>query len=177
MLAFVPAVISLYRPLKPHLRWTMQCLVSFADRGGRCFPSVRKVAEHAGISKSAAARHLSELSRIGVISRERRPGRGYQYRIHARFLPRAPVSHPQLEAVPPDAGQETELAKQTREGARTRARFAHRKVSFGAPPDSFDKWTPRVRAWRKSGFWLAEWGARPNEAGCFAPAALLTSSG
>ena len=35
---FVPVAFDLYRPLKPRLRWAMQCLVSFADHAGRCFP-------------------------------------------------------------------------------------------------------------------------------------------
>jgi hypothetical protein len=46
-------------------------------------------------------------------------------------------------------------------------------VSYGALPDPNDRWAPRINAWRKSGFWLAEWGDRPNEPGCMAPQALL----
>ena len=61
MLSFVPVTLDLYRPLKPRLRWAMACLVSFADRAGRCLPSVRTFALHAGISKSAAQRDLAEL--------------------------------------------------------------------------------------------------------------------
>jgi hypothetical protein len=55
MLAFVPVAFDVYRPLKPRLRWAMQCLLSFADCAGRCFPSVRKLAAFAGLSKSAVA--------------------------------------------------------------------------------------------------------------------------
>src|SRR3954449_12623105 len=100
MLAFVPVAFDVYRPLKPRLRWAMQCLVSFADRTGRCFPSVRKLAAFAGLSKSAVSRHLQDLVEAGVVSRKRRPGRGYVYEINARFLPRAPVSHPREVGVP-----------------------------------------------------------------------------
>ena len=39
----------------------MQCLVSYADHAGRCFPSLRTFAVQAGISKSAAGRDLAEL--------------------------------------------------------------------------------------------------------------------
>ena len=134
MLAFVPTVFDLYRPLRPHLRWTMQCLVSFADRAGRCFPSVRKLAEQAEISKSTAARHLSALVGSGVVTRKRRPGGVYDYQIDRRFLPRAPVSHHQAEGVPRQTGQETEPGKQTRE-ARKRAQFAKPGLSFGEIPD------------------------------------------
>src|SRR4051794_14210150 len=123
MLAFVPVAFDVYRPLKPRLRWAMQCLVSFADRTGRCFPSVRKLAAFAGLSKSAVSRHLRDLVGCGAITRQRRPGGVYDYQIDPRFLPRAPVSHQRAEGVPQKAGQETDTLEQTRE-ARTRARFA-----------------------------------------------------
>src|SRR3954466_12011761 len=87
MLAFVPVTFALYRPLKPRLRWAMQCLVSFADHAGRCFPSVRTFARQAGISKSAAQRDLAELEAEGHVTRKRRPGGVYVYRIARRFLP------------------------------------------------------------------------------------------
>ena len=64
MLAFVPVAFDVYRPLKPRLRWAMQCLVSFADRAGRCFPSVRKLAAFAGLSKSTVSRHLAGSRRV-----------------------------------------------------------------------------------------------------------------
>ena len=90
MLAFVPVAFDVYRPLKPRLRWAMQCLVSFADHAGRCFPSLRTFALHAGISKSAAGRDLAALIEAGLITRKRRPGGVYVYRIARRFLPRWP---------------------------------------------------------------------------------------
>jgi DNA-binding transcriptional MocR family regulator len=74
MLAFVPVTLAIYRPLKPRLRWAMQCLVSFADHAGRCFPSIRTFAQHAGISKIAAGRDLAELTEAGYVTRKRRPG-------------------------------------------------------------------------------------------------------
>src|SRR3954465_14096901 len=104
MLAFVPVAFDVYRPLKPRLRWAMQCLVSFADRAGRCFPSVRKLAAFAGLSKSAVSRHLRDLVECGVITRRRRPGGVYDYEIDPRFLPRAPVSHQRAAGVPRPAG-------------------------------------------------------------------------
>ena len=83
-----PSPFDLYRPLKPRLRWAMQCLVSFADHAGRCFPSLRTFAVQAGISKSAAGRDLAELEAEGHLTRTRRPGGVYVYRIARRFLPR-----------------------------------------------------------------------------------------
>src|SRR3954454_18018054 len=148
MLAFVPTVFDLYRPLKAHLRWTLQNLVSFADRTGRCFPSVRKLAAFAGLSKSAVSRHLRDLVEAGVVSRKRRPGGVYDYQIDPRFLPRFPVAHQRAAAVPQQAGQETKPKKHTRE-AHTRARFANRGVSFGEIADDRTKWEARLRSWRK----------------------------
>jgi DNA-binding transcriptional ArsR family regulator len=173
MLAFVPVAFDAYRPLKPRLRWAMQCLVSFADRAGRCFPSVRKLAAFAGLSKSAVSRHLRDLVECGAITRQRRSGRGYKYEVMPQFLPRAPVSHLRSKGVPPQATQETDLGKQTK--ARARPRFADRRVSFSETPDPADRWQARIRSWIRSGgqFWLADWGPKPNEPGCWAPAALL----
>src|SRR4051794_25781776 len=172
MLAFVPVAFDVYRPLKPRLRWAMQCLVSFADRAGRCWPSIRKLAAVAGLSKSAVSRHLRDLVECGALTRQRRPGSVYEYDIDARFLPRAPVSHLRKEGVPQQAGQETEPEKQTRE-TRKRARFAKPGLSFGEIPDDRAKWEARLRSWRKSGFWLAAWGEKPGSRGCIVPVALL----
>jgi DNA-binding transcriptional ArsR family regulator len=172
MLAFVPTVFDLYRPLKAHPRWTLQNLVSFADRTGRCFPSVRKLAAFAGLSKSAVSRHLRDLVEAGVITRQRRPGGVYDYEIDPRFLPRAPVSHQQDRGVPRQAAQETEPEKQTK--TRGHARFANRGVSFGELPDERLKWEARLRSWRKNGFWLPNFGPKPNEVGSLVPIELLT---
>jgi len=131
MLAFVPVVFDAYRTVRPALRWTLQNLVAFADRTGRCFPSVRKLAAFAGLSKSAVSRHLRDLVECGAITRQRRPGGVYDYEIDRRFLPRAPVSHLRAEGVPRQAGQETEL--------RSKKRFVGRRVSFGEIPDDSAK--------------------------------------
>jgi hypothetical protein len=173
MLAFVPTVFDLYRPLKPRLRWAMQCLVSFADRTGRCWPSCRTFAGFAGVSKSAAARHLAGLVAAGVVTRKRRTGGRYEYMVDPRFLPRAPVSQLRDEGVPRKAGQETDPPKQTK--PRARPRFAKRVVSFSEMPDDRAKWEARLRSWRQSRFWLPMWGPCPGEPGCFAPPALLTT--
>src|SRR4051794_10992227 len=174
MLAFVPVAFDVYRPLKPRLRWAMQCLVSFADRTGRCWPSCRTFAAFANISKSAAARHLAGLVEAGVATRKRRSGRGYEYEIDPRYLPRAPVSHFRKEGVLSQAGQEETDTGKHIEKARARTRFAYRGVSFGELPNDRAKWEARLRSWRKSRFWLPLWGARPGEAGCIVPPALLT---
>ena len=174
MLAIVPRISTCTARFGAHLRWTMQCLVSFADRAGRCFPSVRKLAEQAEKSKSTAPRHLSALVGSGVVTRKRRPGGVYDYQIDRRFLPRAPVSHHQAEGVPRQTGQETEPGKKT--GTRKRAQFAKSKGELRRDPRRAAKWKARLRSWRKSGFWLPLWGSKPGEAGCMAPAALLRTT-
>src|SRR3954454_17935364 len=121
MLPFVPVAFDVYRPLKPRLRWAMQCLVSFADRAGRCWPSIRKLAAFAGLSKSAVSRHLRDLVKCGAITRQRRPGGVYDYQIDPRFLPRAPVSHPRAESVPTAAGTRNRSTETDERGARARS--------------------------------------------------------
>jgi DNA-binding transcriptional MocR family regulator len=191
MLAFVPVAFDIYRPLKPRLRWAMQCLVSFADHTGRCFPSIRTFAVHAGISKSAAGRDLAELEAEGHLTRTRRPGGIYVYQIARRFLPRWAVEQVSQHRDRKREAQRARRAERTARGvpeggtkekpdkknqgwARTRARFGSGKGEGGLP-DMTGQWRARLRSWRNSDgrFWLAEWGARPGEPGCFAPAALL----
>jgi DNA-binding transcriptional MocR family regulator len=188
LLSFVPVHFAVYRPLKPRLRWAMQCLVGFADHAGRCFPSLRTFAVQAGISKSAAGRDLAELEAEGHLTRTRRPGGVYVYRIARRFLPRwakeqvsqardrqrearhARHATPSLGGVP-EPGTEEKPKKKNQGNAR--ARFAKSRVSFGEMPDDRAKWEARLRSWRTSRFWLPLWGPKPTEPGCFAPASMM----
>ncbi len=153
MLTYVPVVFAVYRPLKPHLRWTLQCLVGFADTVGKCFPSVRKLAEVTGLSKSTVSRHLSELVKIGMISRQRPPGGVYVYRIDARFLPATRVSHARKSAVP-----------QVRTKEQPTKNRSDSLDFLGDTP-----WKQRLAGWQKSQFWLPMWGPKPGERGCLAP--------
>jgi DNA-binding transcriptional MocR family regulator len=183
MLPFVPVAFDLYRPLKPRLRWAMACLVSFADQAGRCFPSIRTFALHAGVSKSAAQRDLAELVETGHVSRKRRPGGVYVYRIDRRFLPRmAPRKLSQrrdrnLATTPssnsgrpaagvPTRGTEEKPLENNQGWARGRARFADPGLADGLPRQV--DWEPRLRSWASSRFWLPQWGPKPNESGCHA---------
>ena len=188
MLAYVPTVFDLYRPLKPRLRWAMQCLVSFADHAGRCFPSLRTFATQAGISKSAAGRDLAALTEAGLVRRKRRPGGVYVYQIARQFLPRWAMEQvsqawdrqrkarharraERAARGVPEPGTEEKPDKKNQGTARAR-------VSFGEMPDPADRWQARVRSWVRSGdkFWLADWGPRPDEPGCWAPVELLRTN-
>src|SRR3954469_23215281 len=60
MLVFVPVTLDLYRTVRRHLHWTLQNLVAFADRTGRCFPSVRTLAGATGTPRSTVSRHLAQ---------------------------------------------------------------------------------------------------------------------
>jgi DNA-binding transcriptional MocR family regulator len=166
LLSFVPVTLDLYRSVRRHLHWTLQNLVAFADRSGRCFPSVRTLASVTGRARSTIARHLAQLAQDGVIVRQRRPGGIYAYTIASRFLPAMRgVSHSREKGVPL-MPREEKAGKKT--GARG-ARFAERKVSFGELPDERVKWEARLRSWRQSRFWLPLWGPKPDQPGCFAP--------
>jgi DNA-binding transcriptional ArsR family regulator len=185
LLAYVPTFLDLYRPLKPRLRWAMQCLVSYADEAGRCFPSLRTFAVQAGISKSAAGRDLAELTQAGLVSCKRRPGGVYVYTIARRFLPRWAAeqvsqhrdrrrktqrdrnANSRFGGVP-QPGTEEKPEKKNQGSARARDRFAWAGGGQDGLPRPVD-WTPRLRSWAQSGCWLADWGPRPGEAGCFAP--------
>jgi len=188
MLAFVPVMFDVYRPLKPRLRWAMQCLVSFADHAGRCFPSIRTFAQHAGISKSAAGRDLADLAATRLVTRKRRPGGVYVYQIDRRFLPKWPkrrVSQARDQQIGaasagrasgpaggiPARGTEENSDKKNQGLARWRAQFAKPEMIDGGLPDESDRWKARVRSWIKSGgrFWLGDWGPKPDEPGCWAP--------
>jgi len=162
LLPFIPVTLDLYRTVRRHLHFTLQCLVGFADKAGQCWPSCRKLAAVAGLSKSTMSRHLAELERDGVLTRQRRPGGVYAYSIASRFLPATrEVSHPRDRGVPP-ARTEEKLMKKTSD-------------SHGVLDDR-QQWEPRLRSWHRSGgrFWNAFWGPRPSEPGCWVPKALLT---
>jgi DNA-binding transcriptional ArsR family regulator len=166
LLPFVPVTLDLYRTVRRHLHWTLQNLVSFADRTGKCFPSVRTLTAATGMPRSTVSRHLAQLAEAGVIARQRRPGGVYTYVIAARFLPaQRGLSHQREKGVPL-AGTEEQAGKKT---GYARARFAKPGISFGEIPDDRAKWEARLRSWRQSRFWLPLWGPKPTEPGCFAP--------
>jgi hypothetical protein len=179
MLAYVPVTFDVYRPLKPRHRWAMQCLVSFADHSGRCFPSIRAFAAQAGISKSVAQRDLAACAAAGYFTRERRPGGVYVYQIAERFLPRWPVSQKRSSAtqggVPPRGSRSVPVSghKEKPLEEKEEKRFAKSGMNCIELPDYDSRWPLRLQNWQKSGFWLLEWGPKPTEPGCYAPPALL----
>jgi DNA-binding transcriptional regulator YhcF (GntR family) len=180
MLSFVPTAFDTYRPLKQRHRWAMQCLVSFADHAGRCFPSLRTFAVHAAISKSAAGRDLAECEAEGYLTRTRRQGGVYVYQIAKRFLPqwtREQVSQARdrkreawrarradrVARGVPEPGTEEKPEKKNQG-------YAQARVSYTVAEEP---WRQRVRAFFGSRFWLPKWGPSPGETGCLAPLPLI----
>lgn len=168
MLTYIPLIFDVYQPIPRHLHWTMGRIVSFANRAGECWPSTRKLAEIIGLSKSTIARHLVQLVGFGAIKRRRQPNGCYAYTVAARFLPaNRALPHGREKSAPPIRREEKPVKKM-----RFFERFEDSRT-IEASSDSHDQWRQRVLSWQKRGFWLDAWGARPTEAGCIAPVALL----
>ncbi len=153
MLAYVPVIFDAYRLLRPRLWPVMQVLVAHADRAGRCWPSVRRIADLTGVPRSTVSRYLAALERAGHLSRTRRPGSVFVYQIAARWLPAA-VSQRNRSSVP----------------AHPPKNDPAKKILAGQD-DS--RWEARLRGWQRRKMWLPFWGPKPTEPGCFAPAVLI----
>ena len=170
MLSFVPVTLDLYRTVRRHLHWTLQNLVAFADRTGRCFPSVRTLAAATGQPRSTVSRHLAQLAAGG---RHRAPAAPWR-RLCLRH--RGPLPAGGARGVPLGENgvshrREQKNRQVRKQGTRERDSL-DREVSFGEMPDDRAKWEARLRSWRQSRFWLPLWGPKPTEPGCFAPASL-----
>ena len=155
MLAYVPVAFDVYRPLKPRLRWAMQCLVSFADHAARCFPSIRTFAARGHLTKSAAGRDLAALTELGsspasadrVVSTSTgltgnscRNGRSRRCPKAGTCRPGPPLPGRRIgrpEAVPAQ-GTEENLDKKNQGWARGRAQFVNAQYMTDAelPDDS-----------------------------------------
>lgn len=160
--ATVAVPFDAYRDLPtPQHRWLMLCLARYADREGRCWPSIRQLAADARMSKSAVQRYLADLSHLGIFSRSRRPGGRYVYRIEAGYQPR----YPQRRATVPTVRQA--VPQRARQEAFT---IKHQEIS-----DDSRKWESRMRSWSTSRFWLPFWGPKPSEPGCWAPRSTRSS--
>ncbi len=141
-------------------RWLLTCLARYTDREGRCWPSMRQLAQDAGMSLASVCRYLRSMAELGVFHRVRRGVGRYVYTLAAAYVPHWPGRVLAPERRISQAGtQEAKPAKQNR--------FA--EVLSEEP------WQQRIDSWRKSRFWLPMWGPKPTEPGCWAPSPLLTS--
>ena len=153
---------------RPEHRWLLTCFSRYADRAGKAFPSLRQLARDARMSLASVSRYMTAMERLGVFQRQRRPGGRYLYVLAEAYRPRWPGREkrgvPALDRGVSGAGtQEVKPAKQSFK----QNRFA--ELLPGEP------WEQRIASWLKSRFWLPQWGPKPTEAGCFVPAALLTT--
>lgn len=135
-------------------RWILMALARYADRQGRCWPSMRQLAADARMSKSSVQRYLADLSQVGAFDRSRAPGGRYSYIIAPQYRPRwdraGAVPRPKM-AVPLIGAQQVPSIK-------------HQEIS-----DDSGKWEARLRGWQKRGFWLPQFGPKPGEQGYFGP--------
>ena len=152
-------------------RWLLTCLARYTNRAGEAWPTMRQLAIDTAMSLASVSRYLKAMHEEGVFQRARLPGGGrYRYTLAEPYRLRWPerVSSAQNRVSRAGTPEQARPAKH-----EERARFADRRVSYGELPDPADKWRARLRGWRNRGFWLADWGAKPGEAGCIAPVELL----
>ena len=139
-------------------RWLLTCLSRYADRDGKCWPTMRQLAGDARMSLATVCRRLVEMADLNVFQRTRKGVGRYVYRLAEAYRPRWPgrVSAPK-RGVSGVGTQEVNPAKQS---------FKERRFAEDFP---VEPWEQRIESWRNSRFWLPQWGPKPGEAGCFAP--------
>lgn len=197
MLQNVSVPVAALAAIKPRHCPVLLGLLAFADRDGKCWPSLRKLAEVTGLTLSKVQRAVAELVEAGHIKRRSRGRRRSAiYQITGRFLPTWPKRESQNQdsrslANPPPTGRSTDAEspisatlKDSQEvkhqGTRWRARGTSQHSREGGGdglPDEGAQWRARLRSWAKSGgkFWLANWGPKPDEPGCYAPRSILAT--
>ena len=175
-----------YRDLpRADSRWLLLCLARYADRDGRCWPQMRRLAEDARMSLSTVCRRLVEMARLGCFTRERQPGRRYVYTLAEPYRLGWRGRDPASETAPEQAVSASEQAvsasrnSSVSHAATQKAEPSKHLQKAGSwshsPPDSeVFRWRARLRQWREAGVWVASYGPRPTEPGCLAPAELLS---
>jgi DNA-binding transcriptional MocR family regulator len=89
-------------------------LLSFADRAGKCWPSLRRLAETVGMSLTRVQRAIAEMEVAGHLTRRRRFGSSTVYRIARRLLPVYHKRNTETPAPPPRSGDASEPARSAR---------------------------------------------------------------
>jgi hypothetical protein len=130
-------------------------LLSFADRTGKCWPTLRTLAKTIGMTLSRVQRAVIEMEAAGHLSRRRRAGSSTIYRIAARFLsqkrdtdsraqPPRPTNCPQQPS--PGARTEGEAKKEgqlkSKEGIGSTRRSA--PPSAGPNPHARRQWLTKL---------------------------------
>jgi hypothetical protein len=149
----------------PQHRWLLTCLARYSDRDGRCWPSMRQLATDARMSLASVCRYLKLMAELGVFQRVRRGVGRYVYTLSETYRTCWPGSWKGRVPAPQRgvSGAGTQEAKPAKQN-----RFAE------ILPE--EPWQQRIDSWRKSRFWLPQWGPKPNDPGCFASPALLRAT-
>jgi len=205
LLSFVAIPLAVLRPLELRHRWLMQVFVSFADPDGKCWPSLKTLAEKSGEHLSWVKRNVKEALDLSYLSREPRQGGGYTYTIDKRFLPvrgkpvlvsrrdppAAPTAGtagvPTVRAGVPMVGPEEHLEEQLpplpprSAGGVDRKRREGKRGGSGAASIRdvipAEPWEQRCRSFARGYRWDdAHCGPAPGEPGCRAPAALAAEA-
>lgn len=85
MLANVTISVAELANLKPVHCKVLAGLLAFADRAGKCWPSLRTLAELVGLKLSRVHRAIAEMESDGILTRTRR-GAGTLYQLAERFV-------------------------------------------------------------------------------------------
>jgi DNA-binding MarR family transcriptional regulator len=145
--------------MKPTHIHVLVGLLSFADRSGRCWPSLRRIAEVVGMSLSRVQRAIIEMEKAGHLTRRRRFGNSCVYRLARRFLATFQKRNTKTPALPPrstDAAQPACSASGT-EGVAKKERQLELKEEVGsvrrsAPPPSPNPFARKAWLQRLSSF-------------------------
>jgi hypothetical protein len=160
----VPHAAYAALPSSQH-RWLLMCLARYADREGRCWPSMRQLAVDARMSLASVCRYLRSMADLGVFHRVRQGVGRYRYRLAEAYVPRWPgrVSRQQSDVL--KGGNQ----KQTQQSTYRPTHKKHGEFQERYLHDDSSQWKARLWAWKDSGFWNPFWGPKPSEAGCWAP--------
>lgn len=71
-------------PLPPSEKLVLLALADWAHDDGRCWPSIKKVAEKSGVSERTVQRMLREAEKNGLVERKETIGKGCEYRLTPR---------------------------------------------------------------------------------------------
>lgn len=145
-------------------RWLLVRLARYADREGKCFPSMRTLAAAAKKSLATVCRWLKQLYDLGCFTRSREAGRVYRYTIAEPY---------RLRWRDPPEGVSPAVKQGVSHGATQEAYPI--KDEEGAREDL--KWRAALRRLHEHGLWVASLGPLPGQAGCRAPSHLLAQWG
>ena len=162
-------------------RWLLVRLARYADREGRCFPSMRTLAAAAKKSLATICRWLKQLYDFGCFTRSREAGRVYRYVIAEPYRlrwrdppkPAAPAA-PAGVSVPAEGVSPTAKQGVSHSANREADPSKNKEEEESAREDL--KWRAALRRYFTQGLWVASYGPRPGHSGCRVPAALLAAS-